>query len=66
MIDTGGYVMGSEDIFEEEIRKQVALAIDEADVILFVVDAREGIHILDQEVANMLRQVKKKSVTGSQ
>lgn len=60
LIDTGGYVMGSEDIFEEEIRKQVALAIDEADVILFVVDAREGIHILDQEVANMLRQVKKK------
>jgi len=60
LIDTGGYVMGSEDIFEEEIRKQVALAIDEADVILFVVDTREGIHILDQEVANMLRQVKKK------
>ncbi|MCK9451738.1 MAG: ribosome biogenesis GTPase Der [Bacteroidales bacterium] len=60
VIDTGGYVMGSDDIFEEEIRKQVALAIDEADVILFVVDAREGIHVLDQEVANMLRQVKKK------
>jgi len=60
LIDTGGYVVGSDDIFEEEIRKQVALAIDEADVIFFVVDAREGIHILDQEVANLLRQSKKK------
>ncbi|MBU1369136.1 MAG: ribosome biogenesis GTPase Der [Bacteroidetes bacterium] len=60
VIDTGGYVMGSDDVFEEEIRKQVELAIDEADVIIFVVDAREGIHVLDQEVANMLRQVKKK------
>ncbi|HPE43415.1 MAG TPA: ribosome biogenesis GTPase Der [Bacteroidales bacterium] len=60
LIDTGGYVVGSDDIFEEEIRKQVALAIDEADVIFFVVDAREGIHVLDQEVANLLRQSKKK------
>lgn len=60
VIDTGGYVVGSDDVFEEEIRKQAALAIDEADVILFVVDAREGIHVLDQEVANILRQVKKK------
>ncbi len=60
LIDTGGYVVGSDDIFEEEIRKQVALAIDEADVIFFVVDAREGVHMLDKEVANMLRQSKKK------
>ncbi len=60
LIDTGGYVVGSDDVFEEEIRKQVALAIDEADVIFFVVDAREGAHVLDQEVANMLRQSKKK------
>ncbi len=60
LIDTGGYVVGSDDIFEEEIRKQVALAIDEADVIFFVVDAREGVHVLDQEVANLLRQSKKK------
>ncbi len=59
LIDTGGYVIGSDDIFEEEIRKQVALAIDEADVIVFVVDAREGMHVLDQDVANMLRQSKK-------
>ena len=40
VIDTGGYVIGSDDIFEEEIRKQVDLAIDEADVIIFVVDGR--------------------------
>lgn len=60
VIDTGGYVEGSEDVFEEEIRRQVALAIDESDVILFLVDAREGLHVLDQEVALMLRQSKKK------
>jgi GTPase len=60
VIDTGGYVIGSEDIFEEEIRKQVALAIDEANVIIFVVDAHEGLHVLDREVAIMLRQCKKK------
>ncbi len=59
VIDTGGYVVGSEDVFEEEIRKQVALAIDEANVILFVVDVAEGIHVLDEEVASMLRQSKK-------
>ncbi|NOU48376.1 MAG: ribosome biogenesis GTPase Der [Bacteroidales bacterium] len=59
IIDTGGYVMGSEDVFEGEIRKQVALAIEEADVILFVVDAREGMHMLDMEVANILRQSNK-------
>lgn len=56
VIDTGGYVIGSEDVFEGEIRKQVSLAIEEADVIIFVVDAREGLHVLDTEVANMLRQ----------
>lgn len=60
VIDTGGYVEGSDDVFEEEIRKQVALSIDEADVILFLVDAREGLHVLDQEVALMLRQSKKR------
>lgn len=60
VIDTGGYVIGSDDIFEEEIRKQVTLAIDEADVILFLVDAREGLHVLDMEVTTMLRQAKKK------
>lgn len=59
IIDTGGYIVGSEDVFEEEIRKQVALAIDEADVILFMVDARTGITHMDQDVANLLRRSKK-------
>ena len=59
VIDTGGYVMGSEDIFVEEIRKQVALAIDESDVILFVVDVKDGITSLDEDVADMLRLSKK-------
>ncbi len=59
VIDTGGYTIGSEDIFEEEIRKQVALAIDEADIIIFVVDVEDGITPMDAEVANILRKVKK-------
>ena len=60
LIDTGGYVMGSDDTFESEIRKQVSLAIDEADVILFLVDAREGLSPLDKDVADMLRKSRKK------
>ncbi len=60
VIDTGGYVHGSEDEFEKEIRKQVLFAIDEADAIIFVVDAREGVMPLDEDVAEMLRKVKKK------
>ena len=60
VIDTGGYVRGSEDIFEDEIRKQVMLAVDEADVILFVVDVTTGLTDLDEEVARMLRKSKKK------
>ncbi|MBL4939022.1 MAG: ribosome biogenesis GTPase Der [Lutibacter sp.] len=59
LIDTGGYVVGSDDIFEEEIRKQVQLAIDEADIIIFVVDVESGINPMDIEVANILRKVKK-------
>ena len=59
VIDTGGYVVGSDDIFEEEIRKQVQLALDEASVILFLVDAQEGVHHLDTEVANLLRKSQK-------
>ena len=59
VIDTGGYVVGSDDIFEEEIRKQVDLAIEEADVIVFIVDGREGLHVLDEDVAVILRQQKK-------
>ncbi|NEW79198.1 MAG: ribosome biogenesis GTPase Der [Gelidibacter sp.] len=59
VIDTGGYAIGSGDIFEEEIRKQVQLAIDEADHIIFVVDVEEGITPMDVAVANMLRKIKK-------
>lgn len=60
VIDTGGYVVGSDDIFEGEIRKQVDLAVEEADVILMVVDVRQGLSPLDEEVANVLRRSKKK------
>lgn len=60
LIDTGGYVMGSDDTFELEIRKQVSLAIEEADVILFLVDARDGLSPLDCDVADMLRKCKKR------
>jgi GTPase len=59
VIDTGGYVINSEDIFEEEIRKQVMLAIEEADAIVFLVDVEIGITQLDESVAEMLRKVKK-------
>jgi GTP-binding protein len=59
VIDTGGYVHGSEDIFEEQIREQVELALDEATVILFVVDAFTGLHFLDEEFAQRLRKSKK-------
>ena len=56
VIDTGGYVVGSDDIFEAEIRKQATLAIEESDVIVLMVDGREGLSPLDEEVANILRQ----------
>ena len=59
VIDTGGYIVGSDDIFEGEIRKQVQLAIDEADIIVFVVDVEQGITPMDAEVAKLLRQVEK-------
>lgn len=59
VIDTGGYVVGSDDIFEGEIRKQAQLAIEEADIIVFVVDVENGITPMDQAVANLLRQVDK-------
>jgi GTP-binding protein len=61
VIDTGGYVEHSDDIFEEEIRKQVMMAIQESDVLLFVVDATEGITHTDETVADMLRRGKKKT-----
>lgn len=60
VIDTGGYVTNSDDIFEEEIRKQVLLAIDEADIILFLVDVMSGITDLDEGVTNILRRSRKK------
>jgi len=60
VIDTGGYVQNSDDIFEEEINKQVLLAIEESDLILFMVDVTCGIHELDSSVTSMLRRVDKK------
>ncbi len=59
IIDTGGYVVGSEDIFEQEIDKQVELAIDEADAILFMVDVETGVTGMDEDVAKLLRKVNK-------
>ncbi|NCE72814.1 ribosome biogenesis GTPase Der [Odoribacter sp. Z80] len=59
VIDTGGYVCNSDDIFEEEINKQVLLALDEADVILFMVDAEIGVTDLDQNFARLLRNIEK-------
>lgn len=56
VIDTGGYSTNSDDVFEEEIRKQVLLAIDEADVIIFMVDVVTGVTDLDQDVADILRR----------
>jgi GTP-binding protein len=59
LIDTGGYITNSDDVFEEEIRKQIILAIEEADVIIFTVDVESGITDLDQVVAGILRKIKK-------
>lgn len=59
VIDTGGYITGSDDVFEAEIRRQVQLAIDEASIILFVVDAEQGVTGMDEEVAQLLRQSEK-------
>ena len=60
VIDTGGWIVNSDDIFEGEIRKQVKLAIEEADVVLFLVDVTIGITDMDTEVANLLRRSDKK------
>ncbi|MGB5781584.1 MAG: ribosome biogenesis GTPase Der, partial [Eudoraea sp.] len=59
LIDTGGYVLGSDDIFEQEIDKQVKLAIEESDAIIFMVDVETGITGMDEDVANLLRRAKK-------
>ena len=56
VVDTGGYTSRSEDVFEEEIRKQVVLAIDEADLILFMVEAATGVTDYDEEIADILRR----------
>lgn len=65
VIDTGGWVVNSDDIFEEEIRKQVTLATEEADVILFLVDIQNGVTDLDEAVAQILRQTRKPVVLVS-
>jgi GTP-binding protein len=59
VIDTGGYVIGSEDTFELEIRRQVQLSLDEADVIMFMVDVTEGLTGMDEEISLMLRRTHK-------
>ena len=60
VIDTGGYALGGEDVFEEEIRKQVVLAIEESDVVLFLVEVSTGITDLDMVIADLLRRSGKK------
>lgn len=60
VIDTGGVVTGSDDVFEEAIRRQVELAMDEADVIIFMVDVKEGLSPLDEDVADIIRRSPKK------
>ncbi len=62
VIDTGGYAINTDDIYEEEIRRQVLLAIEESDVILFVTDVTTGITDYDEEVANLLRRSNKEVV----
>jgi len=65
LVDTGGWVVNSDDIFEEEINKQVFIAIEEADAILFVVDVMNGLTDLDMRVANMLRRTTKPVIVVS-
>lgn len=65
LIDTGGYIKGSEDIFEGEIRKQVQIAIDESTVLIFVVDVVEGVTEFDTEVAKIIRKSKKQCIVVS-
>ena len=62
IVDTGGWVVNSDDVFESEINKQVEIAIDEADVILFVVDSTTGVTDLDDQVAQILRRSKKPGI----
>ncbi len=62
VVDTGGYTSSDEDVFEEEIRKQVVLAIEESDLVLFLVEARTGITDYDEEIADLLRRSGKKVI----
>ncbi len=64
IVDTGGYTSNSDDIFEEEIRKQVVLAIEEADLVLFMVEAQTGITDYDEEIADLLRRCGKPVVVA--
>lgn len=64
VVDTGGYTSNSDDIFEEEIRKQVMIAIEEADLVLFMVEAQTGITDYDAEIADILRRCRKPVVTA--
>ena len=59
VVDTGGWVDNSDDVFEEEINRQVEIAIEEADLILFMVDIQAGLGDLDQSIAQLLRQTSK-------
>lgn len=65
IVDTGGYIHGSDDIFESEIRKQVQIAIDESTLLIFVVDAMEGVSEFDREIANLVRKSKKKVILAA-
>ncbi|MDR1436682.1 MAG: ribosome biogenesis GTPase Der [Candidatus Symbiothrix sp.] len=65
VVDTGGWVLHSDDIFEEEINKQVQIAIEEADIILFMVDVTNGITDLDDQIAGMLRRGRKPVIVVS-
>ena len=64
LIDTGGYVVGSDDVFEKEIDKQVELAIEEADAIIFMVEVETGVTGMDEEVAQLLRRSRKPVFLG--
>jgi GTPase len=65
VIDTGGYIRGSEDVFEGEIRKQVKIAIDESALVVFVVDVNEGVTEYDKEVANLIRRSRKPVIVAA-
>lgn len=65
VVDTGGWVVNSDDVFEEEIRKQVLIAVEEADVILFLVDVINGITDLDTQLANILRRTTKPVIVAA-